>query len=199
MALAGMAMAAETPLTLNTTELKSGNTLVLWTDDIAELESWAFTFTLDTQRSSLSDQDLMFLPDVGDELKFAMNTNGSLEFYGSAVGTTGICSEAGMITVDPTVITLQFIATEDKTGAIVGGTLSAIVGENVFSTTLTGDMGLTLSKPNDGIRVWSNSANEHYTNMTLTKLDNNVLVPEPTTATLSLLALAGLAARRRRK
>lgn len=100
-----------------------------------------------------------------------------------------------MISTDPTVITLQFIANEDEQGNIQGGTLSAIVGELKHTATLEGN--LTLSKSADGFRVWSNGAQEHFTGMSLVKLENN-LIPEPATATLSLLALAGLAARRRR-
>ena len=199
MALAGVAMGAETALTLNITELKSDNSLVLWTNaDVDTVESWAFTFTLDTQRASLTDQDLIFLPDLDDELKFAVNANGSLEFYGSAMNNQGLSSAAGMVTTDATVITLKFIANENLQGEITGGTLSAIVGDKVHSATLSTNLTLVKST-NDGIRVWSNGGNEHFTNMSLTKLDNNKLVPEPTTATLSLLALAGLAARRRRK
>lgn len=46
------------------------------------------------------------------------------------------------------------------------------------------------------ISVWTSGA---WTRDTLVAANEAVLIPEPTTATLSLLALAGLAARRRRK
>ena len=63
------------------------------------------------------------------------------------------------------------------------------------------DSNLTLP-PSSSIRLWTNGGNEKFSNVALSMLDNNKItpaVPEPTTATLSLLALAGLAARRRRR
>ncbi|MBQ3144813.1 MAG: PEP-CTERM sorting domain-containing protein [Akkermansia sp.] len=196
LALAGVA-AAET-LTLNVTELKSSNTLLTWSDDIDALTSWALTFNLDSQRTSLSEQDLAFIKNSGGNnndaaVKFSVNTNGTLEFYGYGASTI---SPESMVTVDSTPITLQFIANE-QAGSIIGGRLTAISGEKSFSIDLDSDLTLTTS---NSIRLWSNGGNEHFTNITLSALSNNVVaVPEPTTATLSLLALAGLAARRRRK
>ncbi|MBE6409146.1 MAG: PEP-CTERM sorting domain-containing protein [Akkermansiaceae bacterium] len=195
LALAGVA-AAET-LTLNVTELKSSNTLLTWSDDIDALTSWALTFNLDSQRAALAEQDLAFIQNDGSNnnaaVKFSVNTNGTLEFYGYGASTI---SPESMVTVDSTPITLQFIANE-QAGSIIGGRLTAISGEKSFSIDLDSDLTLTTS---NSIRLWSNGGNEHFTNITLSALSNNVVaVPEPTTATLSLLALAGLAARRRRK
>ena len=195
LALAGVAAAA--PLTLNVTELKSSNTLLTWSDDIDALTSWELTFDLDTQRASVAEQDLAFIQNNGSDngaaVKFSVNTNGTLEFYGYGASTN---SPESMVTVNSTPITLQFIANE-QAGSIIGGRLTAISGEKSFSIDL--DSNLTLTKSNS-IRLWSNGGNEHFTNITLSALSNNVVaVPEPTTATLSLLALAGLAARRRRK
>ena len=195
LALAGVAAAA--PLTLNVTELKSSNTLLTWSDDIDALTSWELTFNLDTQRAAVAEQDLAFIQNDGSgngaAVKFSVNTNGTLEFYGYGASTN---SPESMVTVDSTPITLQFIANE-QAGSIIGGRLTAISGEKSFYIDLDSD--LTLTKSNS-IRLWSNGGNEHFTNITLSALSNNVVaVPEPTTATLSLLALAGLAARRRRK
>ena len=201
LALAGVAAAEG--LTLNITELKSGNNMLTWTDaDVSELTSWELSFTLDSQRASLANQDLMFFPDSNDKVKFAVNANGSLEFYGSNIftassattATNSVNSVAGMVTTDATPITLSFVANE-KAGEIIGGTLTATAGGMNFSVAVS--EAVTLTKT-DGIRIWSNGAKEHYTQLSLSSLSNNV-IPEPTTATLSLLALAGLAARRRRK
>lgn len=207
LALSGVA-AAES-LTLNFTELTSGNSELLWTNtDVSQLTSWELSFTLDSQRTALSDENLMFFPEhtVGTEstykVKFAVNSNGSLEFWGGSIftasgattATNSVISDAGMVTTAATSITLSFVA-DEKDGEIIGGTLSATVGDKTFTVAVS--EAVTLTK-DDGIRIWSNSTNEHYTNLSLSALSNKV-VPEPTTATLSLLALCGLAARRRRR
>lgn len=202
--LALTGVAAAEGLTLNITELKSGNNMLTWTDeDVSELTSWELVFTLDSQRDALSDQDLMFFPDQARNVKFAVNANGSLEFYGpssiftasgATTATNSVISAAGMVTTDATPITLSFVANE-KAGEIIGGTLTATAGGMDFSVAVS--EAVTLTKT-DGIRIWSNGAQEHFTQLSLSSLSNNV-IPEPTTATLSLLALAGLAARRRRR
>lgn len=51
---------------------------------------------------------------------------------------------------------------------------------------------------NNETRFYCNGEAEKYSNIQLWKVTDN-LIPEPATATLSLLALCGLAARRRRK
>ncbi len=202
--LALVGVAAAESLTLNITELKTGNNMLTWTDaDVSELTSWELSFTLDSQRASLTEQDLMFFPDDTDKVKFAVNANGSLEFYGSSIftasgateATDSVSSAAGMVTTDATAITLSFVGNE-KAGEIIGGTLSATASGKTFTVAVS--EAVTLTKTAGGIRIWSNGAQEHYTQLSLKALSNKV-VPEPTTATLSLLALAGLAARRRRK
>mgnify|MGYP003296395648 CR=1 FL=1 len=93
--LALTGVAAAEGLTLNITELKSGNNMLTWTDeDVSELTSWELVFTLDSQRDALSDQDLMFFPDQARNVKFAVNANGSLEFYGSSIFTASGATEA---------------------------------------------------------------------------------------------------------
>ena len=195
LALSGVA-AAES-LTLNFTELTSGNDELLWTNtDVSQLTSWELSFTLDSQRTALSDQNLMFFPDSTSKVKFAVNSNGSLEFWGGSeiftasgaiTATSSVISDAGMVTTAATSITLSFVA-DEKDGEIIGGTLSATVGDKTFTVAVSEAVTLT---EDDGIRIWSNSTNEHYTNLSLSALSNKV-VPEPTTATLSLLALCGL-------
>lgn len=202
--LALVGVAAAESLTLNITELKTSNNMLTWTDaDVSELTSWELSFTLDSQRASLTEQDLMFFPDDTHKVKFAVNANGSLEFYGSSIftasgateATDSVSSVAGMVTTDATAITLSFVGNE-KAGEIIGGTLSATASGKTFTVAVS--EAVTLTKTAGGIRIWSNGAQEHYTQLSLKALSNKV-VPEPTTATLSLLALAGLAARRRRK
>ena len=231
LALAGVTMAEDVALTLSSPKsgsLTSGNTLVKWQTsvdgvytDITELTSWALTFTLDIERKSdgvpsIAANDLAFIQNTGADyngsVKFAMNNDGTLKFYGYTTGgnssistdstdvflsTQTITNDEGSTTtiIPDTAITLQFIANEDADGNITGGTLSALSGDKALSIEL--DSALTLTNSNS-IRLWTNSGNEQFKDISLTSLSNNV-IPEPTTATLSLLALAGLAARRRRK
>ena len=235
MALAGVAMAEEitSPITLTlsapaTGSLTASNTLVKWQTtvdgsytNVTELTSWALTFTLDIDRKNndgpvIAANDLAFIKNNGSDnacsVKFALNSDGTLEFYGYATGgSTGISTNSTDVfvktqtvtnedgstsTIIPdTVITLQFIANENQSGDITGGTLSAISGNNTLSIELDSALSLTNTS---SIRLWTNGGNEKFKNISLSALPNNV-VPEPTTATLSLLALAGLAARRRRR
>lgn len=231
LALAGVTMAEDVALTLSSPasgSLTSSNTLVNWQTsvdgvytDITELTSWALTFTLDIERKSsgvptIAANDLAFIQNNGSNnncsVKFAMNGDGTLEFYGYTTGgnsgistnstdvflsTQTITNDDGSTTtiIPDTAITLQFIANEDADGNITGGTLSALSGDKALSIEL--DSALTLTN-SSSIRLWTNSGNEQFKDISLTSLSNNV-IPEPTTATLSLLALAGLAARRRRK
>lgn len=231
LALAGVTMAEDVALTLSSPasgSLTSSNTLVKWQTsvdgvytDITELTSWALTFTLDIERKSngvpiIAANDLAFIQNNGSNnncsVKFAMNGDGTLKFYGYTTGgnsgistnstdvflsTQTITNDDGSTTtiIPDTAITLQFIANEDADGNITGGTLSALSGDKALSIEL--DSALTLTN-SSSIRLWTNLGNEQFKDISLTSLSNNV-IPEPTTATLSLLALAGLAARRRRK
>ena len=211
MALAGIAFGAET-LTLasdaknssnakndsytvaadGTASLTGGNIMLNWTNDYTSLSSWEICFTMTVVRNNLSDQNLMKFE---NGTFFAINSNGTVEFY-SGVTSSKNSDSAFVTTVNtPTTITLSFIANENiYTGDIVGGTLSAVSGDKTLSVEI--DTGMALK---DAATVlWTNSGKEQFSGITISKMDNN-LVPEPTAATLSLLALASLAIRRRRK
>ena len=202
MALAGVAMAESLTLTSPAGgSLTTSNAWLAWSDDVAELTSWELSFTLNVQRDALSALNLAVLSDSG--IQFAIDPDGSVELYGGSVTSTNSAANFVSAVKTDTAITLQYIANEEN-GDIIGGTLKATSGSNVLSVDLTHELTLT-SGDSGSIRLWTNSGNEQYSNITLSKLSNNVITtpapaaPEPTTATLSLLALAGLAARRRRK
>ena len=79
------------------------------------------------------------------------------------------------------------------------GTITMYVGDTVAGYTTIGDGYLeqTIDKFALGGRIGGKNGNN--ANVTVYGASLTKIVPEPTTATLSLLALAGLAARRRRK
>ncbi len=85
-------------------------------------------------------------------------------------------------------------ALDDNDNVILTLTLNGDAVVTPYTTTINMGKGFTLDK----IVVWGDGANV-ATNWKVTDMNLTYSVPEPTTATLSLLALAGLAARRRRK
>ncbi len=78
-----------------------------------------------------------------------------------------------------------FNGLEEGQIAIIDGSTNAVEGNYTY----------TIHGNQDDRAVYSFDANGHY----ITVLPNDAIIPEPTTTTLSLLALAGLLARRRRQ
>ena len=190
--------------------LTKGNIMLDWIDDpddeydYSSLSSWEISFTLKVNRDSLTDQNLLRF---SDGTTFAINNNGTVEFYNGVINfkneagntITSINSDADSPFVSAvktsTAITLSFVAYQDvNTNKIIGGLLSAISGDSVLSVEISSSMDLK----DAATVIWTNSGGEPFSNISVSTL-NNKLVPEPTTATLSLLALAGLAVRRRRR
>ena len=112
------------------------------------------------------------------------------------LGKTG---DGWITAATPTPVTLSFVADVNKEGTVVSGTFTLSSGTNSASFTVTDHLDKTSLGENTSSKFWTNGGAEQFSNITLKKLDNNLIVPEPATATLSLLALAGLAARRRRR
>ena len=204
LALAGVAAAA--PLTLTSPangSLSSGNNAVAWSEDYSTLTSWELSFTLTD--AALGDAILFGTDRDGSGAAgyiLSTNVDGSLEVYARNIGVTySKSTAAGVVTAGtPVAITFSFVADENQyTNEIVGGTFTVKAGEATSSWAVTSGLGYTDLTNNSVSRFWTNGGAEQFSNITVTKLDNNMVVPEPTTATLSLLALAGLAARRRRK
>ncbi len=189
-------------------KLTNSNIMLDWIDDpddeydYRSLSSWEISFTLKVNRDSLTDQNLIRF---SDGTIFAINNNGTVEFYGGVINfkneagntITSINSDSAFVSAvnTSTAITLSFVAYQDvNTNKITGGLLSAVSGGSVLSAEISSSMDLT----DAATVIWTNTAGEQFSNISVSTL-NNKLVPEPTTATLSLLALAGLAVRRRRR
>lgn len=103
----------------------------------------------------------------------------------------------GRLSSDDTVISASDISTN------IAYLFDLTAQRYIYAENLTG---CTATLTNDSSKVWTNSQKEHIRlgnvylidGLTRSELVQRA-IPEPATATLSLLALAGLAARRRRK
>ncbi len=228
MVLAGVAVAESETLTLKTPadgSLLSGNEVIAWEEDYSSLTSWELSFTLTD--AALPTTEFVEPSDGGNTATmhtklsnlFGTRTNGGGAGYllsvakdGSLVvyayktsnnvddstffGKTG---DGWITAATPTPVTLSFVADVNQEGTVVSGTFTLSSGTNSASFMVTDHLDKTsLGKDTNSI-FWTNGGKELFSNITVKKLDNNLIVPEPATATLSLLALAGLAARRRRR
>lgn len=121
---------------------------------------------------------------VGDD-NFVLDKNG----FGSPDETNRAVGDVSVTLNTP--ITLSFKSNGE-------GTITMYVGDTVAGYTTIGDGYLTqtIEKFAIGGRIGGKAGNN--ANVTVYGASLSI-IPEPTTATLSLLALAGLAARRRRK
>lgn len=97
-------------------------------------------------------------------------------------------------------ITLQFVKFVDSEGAFDSGIFTLTVGDATGTYTVDASDNTIFTKGSNN-NVWTNGGNEVLSGISLKYAGSVVTqtIPEPTTATLSLLALAGLTVRRRRK
>ncbi len=152
-----------------------------------------------------SDERKLQLQANGSGMLYMYNTGGTLFNGNSDASSTNM--ELGITTSDvaDAVYTLTFVSdvsAKTFTGYVNGTqvgqwtdwTSDGGIGGIQFGQRFGGGRGLEGDFTLDNLTIW---------NRALTAADvktlTTVAVPEPTTATLSLLALAGLAARRRRK
>ena len=222
MALAGVAV-AET-LTLDTkaalsyegaTSLAAGNKLVSWSteSDFATLDSWYLEITM--VAATVSVYDVMFeSKGIRESTSLALLVkNGSITLGEASNNKTPLDAEKSITFAAGDVITMAYYD-----GKLYLGNTN-VNRKNYFEVTPT--TGMTTTLVSGTPRVWTNGKTTPVGTATIYSLENVTipagekldmatlmttgvaqtmqLVPEPTTATLSLLALAGLAARRRRK
>ena len=213
LALAGVATAdtATTPdeltwnsLTITTPAngvLGSSNSVIDWSEATGNLtNSWELSLTLDPSR--VSNQYLFgtvkggsgadgYTLQITDGGAIRLNENKSTEVL-----------TVGSYTADDSAvaITLQFVKFVDTEGEFESGVFTLTVGDAVGTYTVDSIDNTIFTKGSNN-NVWTNGGAEKLSGISLKYAGAVVLpaVPEPTTATLSLLALAGLAARRRRK
>lgn len=219
MALTGVATAAPQALTLTTPsegKIESSNNYIAWSEEYSQLDSWSVSFNL--LDSTLANAAIFSTERQGGggAVGYVLNTTGT----GALTLTNSNASNAVLITLNDVItagtqtdtIILTFVADEfaandnATAGIISGGTFTLTIGEQTSSAYVTSSEHTTLwngeghgTSQNLSSRFWTNGGNEKMYGISVAKLDNNLIVPEPATATLSLLALAGLAVRRRRK
>ena len=179
--------------------LTSSNAALAWDTNgglLEELSSWEVSFDLTVTRDALENQDLAT---ICGSWKFAINANGTVEFYGDDLSYN---SESwGILPKTETNIVVSFISNIDQEGNSLGtGTFYAKSGDNEFSVEVEKVFAITSGDTGKCFRLWTNSAKEHYSNITVSKLADNV-VPDPSACGLlaGLGALALVASRRRRK
>ena len=220
MALAGVAAAETLTLTPAISSLESANKAV-WAGE--NLTSWEISFDLldkafkanapaTTDSSAYSNSvSVLFGTSTssgGAGYLLGVTNTGALTLFTHKNNTTftyEIFDTVQVVssTTDKTSVSLSFVADVNAESEVVGGTFTVKAGTESAVYSVTANLGATTltgcdENGNGGARLWTNGGEEQFSNIKLAQLSNNV-VPEPATATLSLLALAGLAARRRRK
>lgn len=189
-----------------------------WTNSLTDsFSSGDFTLSLDVNSFTANNWEaLVSLYSVGGTgdskcLQIGVNTQGQLAVFNEVGGATGYASidtEGNILTglfsgfSGASTLTLVSDMTNSKTLSVyVDGEL---VGShsNWSASTDQALMGIQVGSAFGGGRVFPEAEISNITlwNRALSLSEvKALLVPEPTTATLSLLALAGLVARRRRK
>ena len=226
MALAGIAGATTEPTavytldgvdigTLNVIDISTANVSSAATDGITimltlDFDSfangpsfWFSTLAHDATNVSTSYQSAAAI--VGSGSPGNGKTQRLSLYKASAGSASGVStSTAGLSNGETDFDTVAFITIKDSTATIYELTAEGTVVETGTVTGSTNVVGGSLKSlvignwQHNGVNS-TGSADIAFYNGTLTKAQMNKLVPEPTTATLSLLALAGLAVRRRRK
>ena len=192
------------PLTVTTPAngtLASGNSAIDWSEATGNLtNSWELSFILDPSRlsneylfgtvkgNSGADGYTLSITNAG---AIALNQNKS-----SNVLTVGSYTAADSAVA----ITLQYVKYVDAEGNFDSGLFTLTVGNDSATYVVTEETNTVFTKGSNN-NVWTNGGAEKLSGISVKYADSVVApsIPEPTTATLSLLALAGLAARRRRK
>ena len=181
--------------------LSGSNSAIDWSEETGALvKSWELSFVLDPSR--LSNQYLF------GTVKGSSGADG----YTLSITQAGAISlnqnksnsilTVGTYTAEDTAVsvTLTFVNYYDEVSkAEAGGEFTLTVGEYSGSIVISQeDAAYTTFNKGSNNNIWTNGGSEKFSNVTL-KQGGYMIIPEPATATLSLLALAGLAARRRRK
>ena len=203
MALAGVASAAD--YTYDATMSKDG----YWAD------SYTFQFLIENKDLVADDTVLTFYctnfntsPLFANAFMFKVADNGDItlkvgrgKIVADAWDTTNSVPEARNdtdFTIDSTSGNSAIFSTSDTTPLTLNrGTIYTVTGVGTSQDVQT--VTLTAADGTSSTITYNGRMNGTNVSSLTTAFNQNFAIPEPTTATLSLLALAGLAARRRRK
>lgn len=217
LSLAGVAMAAtdgyltnpgaltwDGPVTLTSPtngQLTSGNSGFAWEGATNCTASWELSFDLTNTETAYKYLFGTVNGSSGAEgYTLAVTQAGAIALNSRKNNMMVTTADAVVALNTPVTVTLTFVNYVDETtSAAAGGQFTLKVGEQAALTyALTeANTAHTVFTP-EGCRLWTNGGKQQFSNVTF-KTGGNMIIPEPATATLSLLALAGLAARRRRK
>jgi len=207
--------------------LTASNSGLNWDQNTGNLKSWELSFTLDIDKirnsyaylfgtskdnSGAFGYVLSISKDGYIQLTNGKKSDSTKDLIKSSTSVFGpyTRTESGQdsngdytdyIFADGTSIevTLTFLCYVDEVSEdSVGGEFTLYVDETFIGKTTVDGNANTVFLKNGNSRLWTNSAAQQFSNISI-KQGGVLLVPEPATATLSLLALAGLAARRRRR
>ena len=201
-----------------TGDAAAGNTVINWSETTGNLYSWQMSFDLTVKQfasgnapngdNTLNNIFGTTSPSGAGGYVLSLTNKGGLVLTLGQSGKALIASESGVVDMgdgtnfgEATAVSLSFTnyVSETSDAASVGGIFSLSVdGTEVGTYTVNEASTNTIFGKNGSTKIWTNGKNQHFTNIVMAK-GGNIVVPEPATATLSLLALAGLAAHRRRK
>lgn len=209
--------------TSSNTELTTGNDAMSF-GGTSTLNSYVFTFSVPTVKSVGGNSLFTVQGTTSDCLGVKLHGTGgtddayTLTFSKRATsGTTTYLDESNTLGWDASHTYALTVAVYDdekqvsSTGTSTYVYLSDLNTQQYISYQLTGSEGIQTALKSGSARAWTNSGNQTIKVGQVASLDGlteeqvmqvvrtGALIPEPTTATLSLLALAGLAARRRRR
>lgn len=201
------------PLTnVTPSEKTSGNTGISWTEDTGNLLSWELSFTLSVKSiSDKSDEIFGTNGKSGGAYGYVLNvgSDGAIFLTNGRQGVNNalIATEAGAVQIgngegsfgEGVQVTLSFTNYVDETtDKNAGGYFTLTVGDYSGMSEVANNDNTSFIKGDGESRLWTNGGVQTFTDIAMSQ-GGNMIVPEPTTATLSLLALAALAARRRRR
>lgn len=202
--------------TLTTTAISGGNTGLEWSSENGAnlTKSWELSFDLSVKSiDGLSDEIFGtnggsgsgaygWVLNVGSNGQvFLTNGRSGGEDYYVLLSTPNDSFTLGADAAsygESVNVTLSFTKYVNiETNEAAGGLFTLTVGNETVSATIDTNANTIFYEGNSLTRLWTNGGKQKMENIAL-KEGGVMYIPEPTTAMLSLLALSGLAIRRRR-
>ena len=182
LSLYSLALAAPQALTITTpggAQIEGSNSQFNWSEDTGDLSSWEVSFEMQTAGGLTKDVfnlNAASSAGTGYHLSFSDTT-----LYLKDNGGNALITLDGVINPDArTAITLRFEKDVDDAGASLGtGTFTLTSGTSSLTSQVTAGSGneeTAFKKANGQTRIWTNGGGQKFYNITLTKLDDHMLV-----------------------